>query len=151
MQSVDEPRLAYSSITVNRAADECYRLLRDIQSTPDWVPGVADVNVLESDADGHVLVAEFIAMPSRASVLYCLRYTYDPAARSMTWESADRVVRDLTGEASVAAIDETSSTVSYGLSSAVTQFLPDWAQLVLREETPAPITEAFKRWAERIV
>lgn len=146
---MEQRPLSWANIEVERDPDTCYRLLCDIAATPDWVPGVANVTVLEADPHSRVLRAEFVAMPSRASVAYPLRYEYDDESRTVRWRSDDSAERGLVGEARVEVSPSGVSRVVYGLSSSITDLLPSWAQVVLDEDRPEPVVEAFKRWAER--
>lgn len=143
------PPFTYVELEVGRSADDAYRLLCDIERVPDWVPGVASVRILETDAAGRALRAQFVGMPSRASFAYELTYTYDDAARTMRWESSDTMLRELSGEVIVNDAGPARARVAYGLWATAPDMLPGWAQMALREEAPAPIGEAFRRWAER--
>lgn len=144
----DERRLFWVEVDIAREVDACWRLLCDVERTPDWVPGVAAVRRLESDADGRMVLARFIGMPSRGSFAYTLRYVYDDDARRLRWESEDDAVRELYGEASLEAIGPGTSRLRYGLCASVTEVLPGWAQMALKDERPAPVAEAFRRFAE---
>lgn len=142
------PPFTYIDLEVGRSADDAYQLLCDIERVPDWVPGVASVRVLERDPTGRITRAQFVGMPSRASFAYELAYTYDDAARTLRWESADTTLRELSGEVIVTEAGPERARIAYGLWATTPDMLPGWAQLALREEAPAPIGEAFRRWAE---
>jgi ribosome-associated toxin RatA of RatAB toxin-antitoxin module len=146
---VDSLRLTWVEIDIARPADACYRLLCDVERLPRWVPGVAAVHVIERRPDGRAAVAEFIGMPNRGSFAYSLRYEYDDAAHTIRWEALERTLRDLTGEAAFTAVGDERCRLRYGLCATITNVLPDWARITLEDESPRPVVEAFRRWAEQ--
>lgn len=141
------PPFTYIEFEVTRSADAAYQLLCDIDRVPDWVPGVASVRIVERDDAGRALRAHYVGMPSRASFEYELTYSYDDAARTLRWESGDTSLRELSGEVIVSDAGPEHARVAYGLWGPTPELLPAWAQAALREDVPAPIAEAFCRWA----
>lgn len=142
-------RLTHVEVEIAKSAEVCFRLICDVERVPQWVPGVALVHVSERGADGRVLVAQFVGMPSRGSFAYSLRYAYDEANLTVTWGAIDQTLRDLQGEAIVTAVGPERCRLRYGLCASTSNVVPGWARTPLREETPGPIAEAFRKWAER--
>lgn len=145
----DDPNLTYVEVEVELSADSCYRLVSDPTRSPEWVTGVADVKVVDTDDRDRALIAQFISMPNRGSMAYRLEYTYDDESRTVRWHIDDTTLRDLKGEVSVTPIDDGRCTVRYGLLASAAEVLPGWAAVQLREESPDSVAAAFKRWAER--
>jgi ribosome-associated toxin RatA of RatAB toxin-antitoxin module len=141
-------RLSWVEVEIARDADHCWRLLCDVERTPSWVPGVAAVRILETDGAGRAVLASFVGMPSRASFAYTLRYHHDDERRTLRWESEDRDLRELSGEARLEPLGECRCLLYYGLCSSAAEVLPGWAQVALRDERPGPVAEAFRRFAE---
>jgi ribosome-associated toxin RatA of RatAB toxin-antitoxin module len=141
-----DPSLRYAELEIPVASDVCYQALCDVESVPDWVPGVASVLVRERDAQSRVLSAVFVGMPGRGSFAYDLIYRYDDDTLTMRWSSSDRTLRELEGEARVEPLSDTSCKLTYGLHSWSTAIAPMWAQIELREEVPTPVVNAFARW-----
>lgn len=136
-------------VEIATSADHCYRLLCDIRRVPEWVSGVADVQILDLDSERRPVLVRFVGMPGRASLEYSVRYTYDHPQRTIRWQTEGNEQRRLEGEASVTAIDNTRSRLRYALSTWAASSLPSWARTSLLSEEPAVVATAFKRWAER--
>lgn len=145
----DDPKLTYVDIEVGLSADACYRLASDPTRVPEWVTGVADVKVVDTDDAGRAAVVQFISMPNRGSLAYRLEYSYDDSARTVRWHIDDTTLRDLAGEVTVTPAGDNRCRVRYGLLASAAEVLPGWAAVQLREESPDGVASAFKRWAER--
>jgi ribosome-associated toxin RatA of RatAB toxin-antitoxin module len=136
-------------IQISASAARCYARLCNVERATEWVPGVADVAVLERDGGGRALHARFTGMPARGSLAYELRYEYDDAAHAVRWRTAEVALRDLRGEARFAALDEGRCRMTYAISNATSDALPGWARTVLDEESAEKVAYAFRRWIER--
>jgi hypothetical protein len=137
------------AVDVARDGDTCYRLLCAVERVAEWVPGVANVRIVERDAAGRPSLVHFVGMPARGSLTYALRYGYDDAARAVSWRSEDTQERDLEGEARVEPLDDGRCRLHYRLRVWAADTLPVWARSVLQEESAEPVAAAFRRWAER--
>jgi ribosome-associated toxin RatA of RatAB toxin-antitoxin module len=144
-----DSRLTYVEVEVAASAELCFELISRVEGVPEWVPGVAIVHVLERTDDGKARLAEFVGMPSRGSFAYTLQYEYDPATLTVRWQATDRKLRELEGEAVMTSLGPDRCRVRYGLCASTSNLVPGWASTSLRDEAPAPIADAFKRWAER--
>jgi uncharacterized membrane protein len=146
------PRVPYSpavpdaSIELDCSADAAWALLTAIERIPEWVPGVAEVEVLERAA--LVTRAQFVTMPSTGSLVYRLRYAHDPAERTQRWSSLEGEERGVDGAARIVALADGRCRLHYSLSSWAGRAVPRWAQAALVDDTPQRTVEAFRRWAE---
>lgn len=129
--------------------DTCYARLCQIERVPEWVPGVADVEVVTTDDSGRPRTVRFVAMPHRASVSYALDYEYDDDARTLRWTSRGGDARKLDGFARVRPADGGRAHLEYGVDSALIEAVPGWAEVSLRDEKPEPLVRAFARWLAR--
>lgn len=72
---------ASEQITVDASPEDCWAVLLDFESYPEWVPDLKAITVKERDAEGRGLVVEFRAAAMGKSTTYGLRYDFDPPRR----------------------------------------------------------------------
>ncbi len=140
-----------ASVDLACSAAHAWSLLADVRRVPEWVPGVADASVLETDAAGRAVRVRFVGMPAAGSLVYVLRYRYDDAARTLRWLTDVGDERSIEGEARISERPGGGSRLDYLLSSWSARSLPTWAQATLADDTPERAVHAFKRWAEQSV
>ena len=70
--------------TIARTVEECWRVFVNPAEMPAWVPGLRDVRLIESRADGLPLEIQFEF--GAGELIYSLIYTYDVADRVVRWE-----------------------------------------------------------------
>lgn len=138
--------VADASIEVACSAAHAWELLTDIERIPAWVPGVAEVAVLERDR--YARVVQFVTMPATGSLVYRLRYQHDDAVRTQRWSSVEGNDRGLDGQARVVDLGDGRCRLHYQLSSWAGRAVPRWAQAALADDTAQRTVEAFRRWAE---
>jgi hypothetical protein len=156
-----------ASVDLACAAERGWALLADVRRVPEWVPGVADAEVLESDAAGRAVLVRFVSMPAAGSLDYVLRYSYDEGARTLRWWTDDaprsgaqrasaraerelaardeRALRSLEGEARISERPG-GCRLDYVLTTWAARTLPAWAQASLADDTPERTARAFQRW-----
>lgn len=138
--------MSEASIDVACSAAHAWALLTDIERVPAWVPGVAEVDILERD--GHARLVQFVTMPSTGSLVYRLRYQHDEAERTQRWSSVQGDERGLDGSARIVDLGDGRCRLHYQLSAWAGRAVPRWAQAALADDTPQRTVEAFRRWAE---
>jgi uncharacterized membrane protein len=138
--------VADASIEVACSADVAWSLLTAVERIPEWVPGVAEVEILERD--GLVTHAQFVTMPSTGSLVYRLRYAHDAAERTQRWSSLEGEERGVDGAARIVALADGRCRLHYTLSSWAGRAVPRWAHAALADDTPQRTVESFRRWAE---
>jgi hypothetical protein len=117
---------------------------------PDWVPAVAQVDVMLRDSDGYATRARYVGMPSTGSLEYEMAYTYDAAARRVAWTTATGAAeRELSGEARLEDLGDGRCRLHYTLASRTGRALPQWARDTLADDTADKVVRAFQRFAER--
>lgn len=141
--------MAEAEIEIPHDADTAYGHLCDVRSVPQWVRGVARVDVIETDEQGRATLARFISMPARASVSYTLRYRYEDHERRVEWHSEERTERALQGRAQVVPLSEDRCRLRYELDVWNAASIPMWARAALKEDAPQAVVQAFRRWLER--
>ncbi len=138
--------MADASIEVACPAAHAWALLTDVERIPAWVPGVAEVSVLERDQ--HARVVQFVTMPSTGSLVYRLRYQHDEVERTQRWSSVEGDERGLDGAARIVDLGDGRCRLHYQLSSWAGRAVPRWAQAALADDTAQRTVLAFRRWAE---
>src|SRR5688500_12785845 len=93
-----------SSIEIAADADLCWRLLADPRLVPEWIAGVADAAVVESDGERATRV-RFTGMPSTGSLDYTVAYTYEDDARRIRWSTVTGPERNILGTAWIEPLD----------------------------------------------
>ena len=71
-----------ATIEIGVDVERCWTLLADPRLVPEWVPAVAQVDVIERDAAGRAVRVAFVGMPSTGSLEYELDYRYDEIGRA---------------------------------------------------------------------
>jgi carbon monoxide dehydrogenase subunit G len=138
-----------ATIEIGADAAFCWTLLADPRLVPDWIPAVAQVEVLEHDAGGRAVRVQYVGMPSTGSIDYQLSYRYDEAARRMTWTPAGVAERELDGAAWIEALAGGRCRLHYELVTRTGRGLPQWARDTLADDTADKVVRAFQRFAER--
>lgn len=89
---------ARESLTISASVEQCFDVLADFDSYPQWAGDLKEVAVLERDERGHAVVVEFRAAAMGRSTRYQLRYDYSDAPNRLGWrlESGD-IQRELDG------------------------------------------------------
>jgi uncharacterized membrane protein len=139
-----------ATIEIGANVDLCWQLLTDPRLVPEWVPAVAQVDVIERDAAGFTTLARYVGMPSTGSLEYEMAYTYDAAARRVAWSTAAGAAeRELSGEARLEDLGDGRCRLHYTLASRAGRTLPQWARDTLADDTADKVVRAFQRFVER--
>ena len=67
---------ASSTVVVDAPLDRVLEHLRDVESTPQWVPDIKEVHVVTRNDDGTPLTAEVAASTAVGTDRYTLRYEH---------------------------------------------------------------------------
>ena len=74
------------STVVSRSVEACWRVFTDPTKLTAWVPGLRDARVIELDDDG---LSREVHFEFATTLAYSLVYSYDVAARMVTWDPRD--------------------------------------------------------------
>jgi uncharacterized membrane protein len=74
---------ASSTVVVDAPLDRVLDHLRDVESTPQWVPDITEVRVVTRNDDGTPLTADVAASTAVGTDRYTLRYEHSPDG--MSW------------------------------------------------------------------
>ncbi len=131
------------------SADDAWSRLADVRRVPEWVPGVADASVLETDAAGRATRVRFVGMPAAGSLVYVLLYRYDDASRTLRWLTDAGDERSIEGQARISERPGGGCRLDYVLQTWSARSLPVWAQTNLADDTPERTVRAFQRWLQQ--
>jgi len=137
------PQTEYARVRtlVSASPEQCYDVVADIASYPDWAHGITGVDIIELDDLGRVLIARFEAEAIGRRTRYVLRYDYSKAPMAVRWS---QVSGDLTTRVDGAytftpsADDPEATEVSYELSIGLAMPLPGF----VKRRAEAKIVEA---------
>lgn len=85
-----------ASIEIDAPIDEVWDVVVDIESAPDWQDGFEDVEVLERDDEGRVLVANTESDAKVRMVKTKLRFSYEKP-HLIQWEQEKGDLKSLVG------------------------------------------------------
>jgi len=77
---------ANERIRIEAAADRCWDVDIDFESSPEWVRDVKEVRILERDEEGRGHRVEYRAAALGKSVRYVLEYDYSEAPTAFSWK-----------------------------------------------------------------
>ena len=87
-----------------------------IDSYPQWVTGVKEVDVLERDDEDRPVRARMVVDAGVRVIEYVLRYTYDPEYLQFSWDAEPGDdIKSLSGSYELAELDDGGTEVRYGL------------------------------------
>lgn len=105
-----------SSIDVDATAEELMAIVTDIESYPDWLPDVKQVDVHGRDEEGRPTSSTMTVDVTVRQVTYTLDYEYDGFER-MSWTSRPGGdVKSIEGSYLFEINDEGGTTVTYDLA-----------------------------------
>jgi ribosome-associated toxin RatA of RatAB toxin-antitoxin module len=74
---------------VDATPEQCFAVVSDIESYPEWVADLKRVDVLERDGEGRPVVVSFRAAAFGRSTSYTLVYDYAKAPEEFAWVQRD--------------------------------------------------------------
>jgi ribosome-associated toxin RatA of RatAB toxin-antitoxin module len=105
-----------ASIEIDASIEELFEIVTDVESYPEWVKGVQEIEVLERDGDGRPLLVRQRVDASIKVLTYVLRYEYDSPER-VSWESEPGGdVKHVAGAYSFEMNDDGGTEVTYELT-----------------------------------
>ena len=125
------------SAVVSRARDACWRVFTDPSALTAWVPGLREVLVIETDANG---LPREIQFEFGAELIYSLVYSYDVTERVVRWEPRPGEHGAVRGFARFETTGE-DTRVTYALEHEAGRKAIDRAF-----DDPKLLVEAFARW-----
>jgi carbon monoxide dehydrogenase subunit G len=79
-----------SSAEIDAPLEEVWKLVEDVEKSPDWQGGLKDVEALERDDEGRATVVESSSDAKVRTIKSTIRFTYDgPGRLSWTQEKGE--------------------------------------------------------------
>lgn len=104
------------TIESSAAPDRLYEVALDIETYPEWISGVKEVEVLERNDEGHPVQARMVVDAGVRVISYVLHYTYDPEYLQFSWEAEPGDdIKALSGYYEFGELDGGGTEVRYGL------------------------------------
>jgi uncharacterized membrane protein len=103
-----------ASAEIDAPIDEVWEVIVDIESAPDWQDGFEDVEVLERDDEGRVLVAETESDAKVKTVKNRLRFTYEEP-HLIEWRQEKGDLKSLVGAWELEDLGEGRTRATYRL------------------------------------
>jgi carbon monoxide dehydrogenase subunit G len=85
-----------STAEINAPIDEVWAVVEDVLTAPQWQGGLKDMQEIESDADGHVTLAESSSDAKVRTVKSIVRFTYDGPTR-LEWRQEKGDMKSVDG------------------------------------------------------
>lgn len=122
-----------------------FAVATDLQSYPEWATGVADVEVLERDAEGRPARAVFTVDGFIKRITYELEYSYDEP-HLVKWEAIPgEDISEMEGSYEFRSLDDGGTAIAYALRVAPNFAVPGF----LRRQAEKQIVQAALRGLRR--
>jgi ribosome-associated toxin RatA of RatAB toxin-antitoxin module len=107
---------AVSTIDVDASAEELFAIATDVESFPEWLTDIKEVDVLETDDDGLVTAARMLVDVKLRQVEYVLEYEHDGPHRVAWTNRPGGDIKLIAGSYQFDVNDDGGTTVTYELS-----------------------------------
>ena len=140
-----EVRQSYST-TVARTVDECFAVLTDFESYPQWSSVIRKCRILERHPDGLAKRVEFILDMTIKTIRYVLEYSWD-RPHGATWRLVEGDVKDVEGSY---RFDDSPAGVTATCTQAVDLgfWVPGFIRSLAEAKALRDSVEEFKRAVE---
>jgi uncharacterized protein YndB with AHSA1/START domain len=85
-----------ASTEIDAAIEEVWQVVEDVASAPDWQHGLEEIEVLETDAEGRVVVANSTSDAKVRRVTTRVRFTYEEHV-ALRWQQEKGDLKSLDG------------------------------------------------------
>lgn len=102
------------TVEIDAPRQRCFEIAADVEKAPAWQGTLEEVDVLEHDDQGRVLLVETVSDAMVKKVKSRLRFSYDPPA-GIAWEQQEGEAKWLTGSWTFEQLGERSTRATYGL------------------------------------
>ena len=118
-------------IIVNASPSECFDVVADFESYPEWAPDIKEARVLRRDDSGVGGLVAFRAAAMGRSATYTLKYFYGSNPLRVAWRLTEGdQVRHIDGEYELApsADDGAKTLITYSLSAELAVAVPGFVK-----------------------
>ena len=107
---------AEREVEVRASLSTCWKIISDLETTPQWQESMESARVLETDTDGRGRLVEVIFDAKVRELTARLEISYDPE-RSMSWEQVTGDLKWLTGAWSLESLADDLTRAVYSLKA----------------------------------
>ncbi len=101
-------------IELDARIEEVWAVVEDVESAPDWQKGLEDMDVLERDSQGRVLVANSVSDAKVRRVTSRVRFSYDEPTR-LDWRQEKGDLKSLVGAWELERLGDDRTRAKYWL------------------------------------
>jgi ribosome-associated toxin RatA of RatAB toxin-antitoxin module len=135
------------SLPIEAEPAECFDVITDYETFPEWQSAVKEVDVLSVDSAGLGLDVRFVIDARVRTVSYTLRYSYEQP-HLVRWEYLDGDVRSVEGDFSFVDQGDGMTLATYSLDIDPGVSLPGRVKKMLTEQVMKRSVEDLKRRVE---
>jgi hypothetical protein len=105
---------ASRTVEIDAAKADCYAIISDLASTPDWQESMNSLEVLETDSDGRASLVEIKSDAKVREVTSRVAFEYQPED-GMTWEQKKGDLKWMTGSWTLEDLGDGRTRATYAL------------------------------------
>ena len=120
-----------SQILVNASPADCFDIVIDFESYPQWAPDIKEARVLRRDDNGYGGLVAFRAAAMGRSATYTLKYFYGSKPLRVAWRLVEGdQIRYIDGEYELApsADDGAKTLITYSISAELAVPVPGFVK-----------------------
>lgn len=138
---------AERQIEIQGTPQECFDVLLDYESFPDWQGAVKSTEVLSRHKDGKAREVEFEIDAKVKTVRYKLDYSYEEP-HLVTWRYVEGDVKDVDGELVLEDRGDGTTLATYALRLDPGVWMPGRLSNLLSEQVMQGVMDDLKRRVE---
>ena len=105
---------AERSIEIDASKEECYEIIADLETTPEWQESMLEIKVLERDEEDRPELVEIKSDAKVKQVTNRMRFSYDPPD-GINWIQEKGDMKSLEGEWRLESLGENRTRATYWL------------------------------------
>jgi carbon monoxide dehydrogenase subunit G len=103
-----------STAEIDAPIDEVWKTVEDVVSAPEWQDGLKDVEELERDGDGHVVLVESSSDAKVRTIKSIVRFAYDAPTR-LSWTQEKGELKSVEGSWDLEDLGDGRTRATYSL------------------------------------
>lgn len=103
-----------STAEIAAPLERVWAVVEDVLAAPDWQGGLKDVEALERDGDGHVVLAESASDAKVRTITSTVRFAYDGPHR-LTWRQERGELKSVDGTWELEDLGDGRTRATYSL------------------------------------
>ena len=128
---------ASRTVEIDAPKSECYAIIADLATTPEWQESMISLDVLETDSEGRATLVEIRSDGKVKEITSRLAFEYQPED-GMTWEQKKGDLKWLTGSWKLEDLGDDRTRAIYALKADTGRMLG----LLIK----GPVQDKLKEW-----